>query len=274
MGFESKVSGYIAVYSRVDKDAIKLVKDHLSKLPKIEDDQWPFMPQDIFSVTEPINKDANSVPILYRSIMIHFAMSVKQLEDQLGQFLIKFENFFKEIPNSYEAKVNVTLTPYTGNYKNNQLTYSWNKQYSKNDSNNWIFNGDPIKLEEICNPINQENFQFTETFKAQIISSLQWIGSQIGKEIRLTDQLTTQKENSDINSTTSNSSVFILKHCGVRTNGTIASLEGDNFSFEFKTDSVRSIKKQNDQVEFELRLDTNITRRINIKTNMLSDSIG
>ncbi|MEL7120327.1 MAG: hypothetical protein AAFO07_12825, partial [Bacteroidota bacterium] len=230
-----------------------------------QNDKWPILPRDIFSINIPTTEEANTVTIAYRSIIVSFGMSVKQLEDDLSDWLEKMENFIKEMPNSYEAKVNVELIPYTANYRNGQLTYFWEKRSLGIDSELWTFNGDPTNLDEICEPINYENFHFTDVFREELISTIQWIGDQIGTEITLVDKLTTVRGNYDRHFARSSMFEFKLIRFGVRTSGAIAMLEGENINFEFKTDAIRKIMKQENYIELELKLDFDTTRMIRIE---------
>ena len=51
----------------------------------------------------------------------------------------------------------------------------------------WIFKGDPTNLNDICNPIYQTAFKFTEELKSKMIKNLQWLGEQKGKSILIED---------------------------------------------------------------------------------------
>ncbi|MEM9930888.1 MAG: hypothetical protein AAF840_13790 [Bacteroidota bacterium] len=152
MGFESKLSGYIASYRRHNDEAfIKKIETVIHQLPTLEEDTWPFLPRDIFALTKPISATANPVRLSYRSAMIHFAMSVKQIEDGLPAWLAKFEAFFKQVPGAYEANVVVSLEPYTGGYyRNGNLNYFWKASTDKEGVVTWTFSGDPTTIEGIA----------------------------------------------------------------------------------------------------------------------------
>lgn len=152
MGFESIVAGYIATNTNADMDRRQLlnaVQKHIDGLPILKDDKWPFLPKEIFSISIPA-EDINPVPITYRSVIIHFGMSVKELESELEEWLTKFEIFLKAMPGVWESLVNIKLIPYTGQYKNNHLSYRWYKEYyPKSQDTYWIYEGDQRTWNEI-----------------------------------------------------------------------------------------------------------------------------
>jgi len=272
LGFESKISGYIASHKRLTKESIEEIESVIDTLPNLEDDNWPFLPKDIFTLSKPLSVEANPVQISYRSAMIHFSMSVKQIEDELEEWLNKFENFFKIIPNVYEVNVDVRLSPYTGNYKNGNLNYHWKAIRDKEGNETWNYKGDPIKLEEICKPKYFTHSYFTEELKSQVIRSMQWLGSQIGNTISITDRITTSKGNYDRHFTRTNRIKIKLKNFGIRTSGAIATLEGDGIEFEFKTDSIRRIERMDNKLEIEISFDLNTSRLINLEIGKPGDN--
>ena len=265
MGFESKISGYIASHKMLNKESIEEIEAVIGSLPNLEDDKWPFLPKDIFTLSKPLSEEANPVQISYRSTMIHFSMSVKQIEDELEEWLTKFENFFKRIPKVYEVNVDVYLSPYTGNYKNENLNYHWKASSDKSGIVTWKYKGDPTKLEDICKPTYFAHSYFTEELKSQVVTNMQWLGSHVGKTISITDRITSVKGNYDRHFTRTNRFRTKLKHFGIRTSGAIAMIEGENIEFEFKSDSIRRIERKDRQLEIELVLDSNISRLINLE---------
>ena len=273
MGFESKISGYIASHKMLrDEESIKQIESVINTLPNLENDNWPFLPKDIFSLSKPISKESNPVPISYRSAMIHFSMSVKQIEDYLQEWLDKFENFFKQIPDAYEANVDIHLSPYTANYKNQNLNYHWKASRDKNGLVIWQYKGDPIKLKEICNPVHFAHSYFTEELKNEVVINMQWLASQIGETISITDRITSVKGNYDRHFTRTSRIKTKLKHFGVRTSGAIAMLEGENVEFEFKSDSIRRIERRDNQLEIEIVIDLNTSRLINLEIGKPGDN--
>lgn len=271
MGFESKISGYIASHKTIrDQESILEIESIIDKLPNLENDTWPFLPKDIFTLSKPISPEANPVQISYRSAMIHFSMSVKQIEDELEEWLEKFEKFFKQIPEVYEVNVDVNCV-YSGNYKNGNLNYNWRAKRDKDGAVNWEFKGDPTKLEEICKPVYYTHSYLTPELKNELVSNMHWLSSQIGNTISITDRITTVKGNYDRHFTRINRIKTQLKHFGIRSSGAIAMIEGDNIDFEFKSDSIRRIEKTNNSLEIELVLDKNTSRLINIEIEKPDD---
>jgi hypothetical protein len=82
------------------------------------------------------------------------------MDEDLHEWILKFENFFKRIPDVFEANVSVFLPPYTGCYKNEHLNYHWEAKRDKSGSINWMYNGDPTMLDEICKSVYFENSYF------------------------------------------------------------------------------------------------------------------
>ena len=187
-----------------NEDAIKEIESVIETLPKLENDKWPFLPRDIFALSKPISEKANSVQISYSSAMIHFSMSVKQMDEDLHEWINKFEQFFKRIPDVFEANVDVFLPPYTGCYKNEHLNYHWKAIRDEAGLINWEYKGDPTKLDEICNPVYFSHSYFTEELRNQVVTNMQWLGSQVGNIISITDRITTSKGNYDRHFTRTN----------------------------------------------------------------------
>ena len=255
-----------------DEEAISQIESVIDSLPNLEDDEWPFLPKDIFSISKPISKEANPVQISYSSAMIHFSMSVKQMEDDVQEWIEKFENFFKRIPEVYEANVDIALAPYTGNYKNGNLNYHW-KQNRDEDSNlTWKYKGDPTTLKEICKPIHFAHSYFTEKLRIEVIQNMKWLGAKIGEVIIITDRITTVKGNYNRHFTRTNRIETTLNRFGIRTSGAIATIEGDNIEFEFKTDSIRRIEKVGNKLEIEIAFDMNTSRLINLEVKEPGDN--
>ncbi len=247
-----------------DKESIDEIQSVIDTLPNLENDRWPFLPKDIFTLSKPITRDGNPVQISYRSAMIHFSMSVKQIEDELEEWLNKFESFFKRIPNVYEANVDIQCL-YSGNYKNGSLNYNWKANRDKDGLVTWKYKGDPTKIEEICKPINFTHSYFTEDLKNEVVKNMQWLESQVGKTIVVIDRITEVKGNYDRHFTRTGRFKTKLKHFGIRTSGAIGMIEGDNVEFEFKSDSIRRIERKDNRMEIELVLDLNTSRLINIE---------
>jgi len=259
MGFESIISGHIAVNpEHQSKEQIARLKSEIIKLPKLEDDTWPFLPRDIFHISTPVSADFYPVKISYRSIMITFAMSVKQVEDELAEWIEKFEGFLKAIPKAYEAKVIVKLEPYTSlEINNGYLNYFWEKQTDMTGNRQWSFKGEPTNPEEICNSRHKTNKPISAELKAKVISCFQWL--------KIEDFLTTNKGNYDRHFTQYSRMNFILTHFGVRTSGAVARIAGDQQQFEFKSDYIISINQSSNTIEINLDIGEESSRRIVIE---------
>ena len=157
MGFESKVSGSISAFvpGMERHEMAVAIQNEIDKLPKVEEDTWPFLPRDIFAITQALTPTVKVVHLNYENVMIHFAMSVKQLESDLDEWLSKFEAFMKRIPGANEALVHVQLTPFTGSYKYSYLSYYWEERFiDGTNEREWYFKGDKRTLDEICDPVN------------------------------------------------------------------------------------------------------------------------
>lgn len=145
MGFESKVSGFISVLRDGSsfEEQVKEVTKSLESLPNLKDDKFPFLPREIFGISR-LSAGENNVSIAYRSIMVHFGLSMKQLDEDIGIWINKYEDFLKSIPNAWESIVNIQMTPLTGNYQMNHLRYHWLKKTKpKSEDYYWLFEGDP-----------------------------------------------------------------------------------------------------------------------------------
>lgn len=256
-----------------DKESIDEIQSVIDTLPNLEDDNWPFLPKDIFTLSKPITKDGNPVQISYRSAMIHFSMSVKQIEDEIEEWLSKFENFFKRIPNVYEANVDIQCL-YSGNYKNGSLNYNWKANRDRDGLVIWKYKGDPTKIEDIIKPINFTHSYFIEELKTEVIENMEWLGNQRGKQISIADRLSTVKGNYDRHFTRTSKLEFIIEDFGIRTSGAIARIEGANNQFEFRTDCIRRIERELNSLEIESVLDLNASRLINLEIRELGDNNG
>ncbi|MFA0963416.1 hypothetical protein AB9P05_16550 [Roseivirga sp. BDSF3-8] len=264
MGFESIISGHIAVNSSPKLDEqLELLRQEINNLPSLNEDVYPFLPKDIFHISIPNSVDANPIQISYRSIMITFAMSVKQLEDDLGEWINKFETFLKKLPNAYESKIIVKLDPYTtGGFNDGYLNYFWEKNTDMKGNSKWRFDGDPIELQEYCKIRNKEVAQMSPELKSKIVSNFEWLGNQVGKNIRLDDYITTNKGNYDRHFTQHSSLGFNLDSFGVRTSGAVASLKGDQQFFEFKVDNIVGIDRSMSTLEIDSDMGNKCSRRI------------
>jgi len=272
MGFESKISGYIASHNTLGEESTNAIESVINSLPNLEDDKWPFLPRDIFNLSKPLSIEANPVQISYRSAMVHFSMSVKEIEDSIQAWLEKFENFFKQIPGVYEANVDIHCL-YSGKYKNGNLNYHWKANTDRDGKVSWNFKGDPTNIEDMVNPVHFAHSYFSETLKEEVIKNMQWLASKAGRTITLTDKISRVKGNYDRHFTRITKFRTKLDHFKIRTSGAIGMIEGDNITFEFKTDNIRRIRRDENKLEIESVLDLNSSRLININVNEPDDNV-
>ena len=101
--------------------------------------------------------------------------------------------------------------------------------------------------------------------KTKIINNLQWLGDQIGKDVKIVDRLTSNKGNYDRHFTCTSQYGFTIKDFSVAFSGAIGSISGDNVIFQFKTDRIQSIERKNNRLEIELDLDVNTSRLIHFQ---------
>lgn len=112
----------------------------------------------------------------------------------------------------------------------------------------------------------------TEEFKTQLVSNLQWLGDQIGKEVDIVDKLSCNKGNYDRHFTATSRFNFVIEHFGVAFSGAIGRIEGGNVHFQFKTDFIKRIERKENELEMELNLDAKTSRLINFKIKEPGDN--
>ena len=231
-------------------------------------DDFPFLPRDIFTVVQPLNADANPELIAYRSTVVCFAMSMNRLDDKLEAWLQKFRTFFTELPGAYEAQVRVSMTPLTDGYRDGYLNYHWKRTTFSSQSSYWSLSGDPSALADLVNPLHFTQFSAPGAFRNALIEQLKWLGEQTGQRLLVEDRLTTVRSNYDRHFTRFNRYEFTLIRFGVRTSGGMGMLEGEGIDFEFKTDQVRRVERVANRLMMELKLDMNTTRLIAISVRV------
>lgn len=152
MGFESRATGYIACRIPPDRDRVTLageISKRVDELPGLSDDNWPFLPREIFSIsyTEP---GLASQRVSYDSIIVHFGMSVKELEWGLDEWLRKYEIFMKSVPGVCESLVNIQMVPYSARVDIRHFTYWWLKEaVPGSGETSWKYIGGPRSLDEL-----------------------------------------------------------------------------------------------------------------------------
>ena len=127
---------------------IETIENTINCLPEIAKDTFPYLSREIFSVTK---KQGLKVPtkLAYKSIMVHFGISIKQLDNDIDKWIKKYEDFLFDVPSAWESIVHIKMEPYTGNYPMNRLNYYWYKQFKpKSTDLFWSFEGDPTTWKE------------------------------------------------------------------------------------------------------------------------------
>ncbi len=102
----------------------------------------------------------------------------------------------------------------------------------------------------------------TEEFKDILVDSFQWLGDQVGQNVKIIDRLTTVKGNYDRHFTRTSQYKFIIEHFGVRFSGAVGMISGKEVHFEFKTDIIKRIERKKDRLEISSDLDVNTSRLI------------
>jgi hypothetical protein len=96
MGHQTLVYGVIEVPSarhRGAEEAVAANRRVLDALP--HSDEWPFLVRAMFAQTE-----SSEVSIEYSNALIHFAASYKQVEEDWGEWVTKFEQLLFQLSGS------------------------------------------------------------------------------------------------------------------------------------------------------------------------------
>jgi hypothetical protein len=141
MGFPTTVVGFIKVEGDLE-DAL----DKIQQLPSIEEDEWPFMPREIFSVVE---NDQGLLSYKGEHI-IHFGMCIKEAQNSWDEWLSKFEQLFKSMDTT-EAFVVLNYPVWDSGEFDGNFYYKWELIWPENipvcerrsDKREWFFKGEP-----------------------------------------------------------------------------------------------------------------------------------
>jgi hypothetical protein len=140
MGFATPVFGYI----KVEGD-LKGALARIQQLPSIDEDEWPFMPREIFAL------GSADLRLNYKGeYIIHFGMCVKQAEGEWEQWLSKFEQLFKSM-DATEAFVVLQHPSWESGEFDGRFYYKWELDWREKipigerrlDNREWIFKGEP-----------------------------------------------------------------------------------------------------------------------------------
>jgi len=131
MGHQSLIYGVIETFSVGTQrpEADERTQAALSALP--DDDEWPFLVRSMFSAT--FNEHV-SVAYLYRPI--HFAASLKEVEGEWEEWLVKFERLLAKL-DGITAVVHLE-TELVGTH-----TYHWSRANIGSWPPEWEFRGGP-----------------------------------------------------------------------------------------------------------------------------------
>ena len=120
MGFSDTLSGHIVLNDS------KEIENIILRLPPLAEDEWPYLPREIFCAT-PENLLAYK-----QNFVLHFGMSVKNFHDSLSEWIEKFEKFLFSIHSAQSALVCVSITVFSSSDFDGNFYFSWKKS-SKND---------------------------------------------------------------------------------------------------------------------------------------------
>lgn len=98
--------------------------------------------------------------------------------------------------------------------------------------------------------------------KEELIKSLHFIHDQIGKQIQITDWLSTRGPVYDRHWTRYNRYTFKLEDFAIRTSGAIASIRGASHHIEFRTDCIKSLTITQEQITYEINLADRVWRKL------------
>ena len=104
-----------------------------------------------------------------------------------------------------------------------------------------------------------------EGLKNKIVSIFEYLSEQISKEILIIDRISNNKENFDRHFTTTSRLKINLKYFGVRISGGIATIEGINQYFKFRTDSIKDILKTDNKIEIKILITEDVMRNLELE---------
>jgi len=90
----------------------------------------------------------------------------------------------------------------------------------------------------------------------------------------ITDRISNNKDNYNRHFTTTSRLKFKLKHFGVRTSGAIAMLDGENQSFEFRTDAIKEIARIDNKIEIIVQITGNVFRNLEIEVRSIENDVN
>lgn len=129
------------IYMEIDRKLTEKVRHNLQALSALpeEDDMWPFLSRSMFS------SSTNSIQTTYKSQIIHFGASFKQIEGAWEEWLTKFEALLRHM---YWDEVHLHLVAEGLNFSS--IHYIWKVEEEKAISPDhphpvarWTFSGGP-----------------------------------------------------------------------------------------------------------------------------------
>jgi hypothetical protein len=141
MGFPTSVIGFIKIQRSIESAWSKI-----QQLPPVNEDDWPFLPREIFHVASL----TDSVLSYKGEHIIHFGMCVKQIESDWDEWLTKFERLFKSM-DAEEAFVMLRLPCWDSGEFDGYFYYKWELSWPedlpidrhRSDNREWTFKGGP-----------------------------------------------------------------------------------------------------------------------------------
>ena len=132
MGFATTIAGYIVIEDNPDQAARAI-----DRLPPLSADEWPFLPREAFAAS-PVE---GLLAYKGRSV-VHFGLSVKEVEGEWPEWLGKFERFFKAA-GATEAFVTLSVPYANSGEGDGRFSYSWRLRGQPSGSPEWEFIGGP-----------------------------------------------------------------------------------------------------------------------------------
>lgn len=144
MGFATPVVGFI----KIEGDP-KAALYQIQQLPTISEDQWPFLPKEIFA-----DSGIEESLLSYRGEhIIHFGMCVKEADGEWDEWLSKFERLFKAM-NAEEAFVMLRHPAWDSGEFDGCFYYKWELRWPEEmpvderslGNREWVFKGGPRRF--------------------------------------------------------------------------------------------------------------------------------
>lgn len=103
-----------------------------------------------------------------------------------------------------------------------------------------------------------------ESLKQEILETLQLVHAWVGETVMVDDWISTAGRSYDRHQTRYGKQVLLIKEFYVRTSGSIATIYNENQQIEFRTDSIKTILKDEKSITFEINMKDQVWRKIRI----------